>query len=47
MLFLTLEVIFLLRPLRSVDRISNPPGSLHTQVLLEPGVKEHLRKLRR
>jgi hypothetical protein len=25
--------------------ISSPPGSLHTQVHLEPGVKEHLRKL--
>jgi hypothetical protein len=47
MLFLTLEVISLLRPLRSVDRISSLPGSLHTQVLLEPGVKEHLRKLSR
>jgi hypothetical protein len=47
MIFLTLEVIFLLRPLRSMDRISSPPGSLHTQVLLEPGVKEHLCKLSR
>jgi hypothetical protein len=31
----------------SVDRISSLPGILHTQVLLEPGVKEHLRKLSR
>jgi hypothetical protein len=38
-------VISLLRPLRLVDCISSPPGSLHTQVHLEPGVKEHLRKL--
>jgi hypothetical protein len=40
MRFLTLEVISLLRPLRSVVRISSPPGSLHTQVHLEPGVKD-------
>jgi hypothetical protein len=45
MLFLTLEVISLLRPLRLVVCISSPPGSLHTRVHLEPGVKEHLCKL--
>jgi hypothetical protein len=47
MLFLTLEVISLLRPLHLVDCLSSPPGYLHTRVLLELGVKEHLRKLSR
>jgi hypothetical protein len=37
MLFLTLEVISLLRPLRLVVCISSSPSSLHTLVHLEPG----------
>ena len=44
-LSLTLEVISLLRPLRSVVRISRPPDSLHTQVHLELGAKDNLGKL--
>jgi hypothetical protein len=45
MRFLTLEVISLLRPLRSVVHISRLPGNPHTQVYLELGVKDNLRKL--
>jgi hypothetical protein len=43
MLSLMEEVIYLLRPLHSVARISNPSGNLHTIVYLERGVKDHLR----
>jgi hypothetical protein len=43
MLSLMGEVIYLLRPLHSVARISNPSGHLHTIVYLERGVKDHLR----
>jgi hypothetical protein len=36
------EVIYLLRPLHLVARISKPLGNLYTIVYLEQGVKDHL-----